>query len=112
MFEFDFLGTKLTSHMPNFLRYVVPQLESMETEDVILAGNFFARAISSKGLSSALQKLKMTSCNYPEDFWGELFDLLFICKKLTHLVVSRSSLGEAGRALAGSIRMWGHDPPL
>ena len=112
MFEFDFLGTKLTSHMPNFLRDVVPQLESMETEDVILAGNFFVRAISSKGQSSALQKLKMTSCNYPEDFWGELFDLLFICKKLTHLIVSRSSLGEAGRALAGSIRMWGHDLPL
>ena len=58
LFEFEFLGTKLTGDIPNFLRDVAPQLESMEPEDVSLAENVFAKAISSKGESSALQKLK------------------------------------------------------
>ena len=98
--------------MSSFIRDVAQQLESMEPEDVILAGIFFARAISSKGESSALQKLKITSCNCSQDFWGELFYLLLVCKKLTHLIVSRNSLGEAGWALNLSIMEWGDDPPL
>ena len=47
-----------------------------------------------------------------EDNWIELFKLLFVCKKLTHLIVSRNSLGEAGDALAQSIWLWRPDPPL
>ena len=90
----------------------MPFTESMEPEDVILAGKFFAQSISSKGESSALQKLKITSCNHSEHLWEELFYVLFVCKKLTHLIVSRNSLGKAGRALVRSIRMWGPDPPL
>ena len=96
----------------NFLRDVAPQLESMEPEDVNLAGKFFAQSISSKGESSALQKLKMTGCNFSEDTWRKLFKLLFVCKKLTHLIVSRNSLGEAGWRLADSIRQWEPNPPL
>ena len=85
----------------------------MEPEDVILAGNFFVRAIISKGESSALQKLKITSCNCSEDFWGKLFlHHLSICKKLTHLIVSRNSLGGAGQDLADSMMKWGRDAPL
>ena len=112
LFEFEFLGTKLTGDMPSFLRDVAPQLESMEPQDAILAENVFAKVMSSKRKSSALQKLKMTSCNCSEDFWKKLFNHLPICKKLTHLIVSHNSLGEAGRDLARSIRMWGPDPPL
>ena len=84
----------------------------MEPEDVILTLNFFAQSISSKGESSALQKLKVTGCNFSEDNWIELFKLLFVCKKLTHLIVSRNSLFRAGGTLAHSIRKWGPDPPL
>ena len=54
----------------------------------------------------------MTSCNFSEDNWIELFYLLFVCKKLIHLIVSRNSLGEAGDALVHSIDEWGPDPPL
>ena len=98
--------------MSIFIQDITPQLESMEPEDVILAGIFFARAISSKGESSALQKLKMTSCNCSQDFWRKLFLDLSFCKNLTHLIVSRNSLGEAGWKLAESINKWGPDPPL
>ena len=84
----------------------------MEPEDVVLALNFFAQSMSLKGESSALEKLKITSCNHSTHFWKELFYLLFVCKKLTHLIVSRNSLGEDGWDLARSIRKWGPDPPL
>ena len=113
IFGFDFSGTKQTGPMSSFLRDVVPFTESMEPENVILAVNFFSQSMSFKGESSALQKLKMTRfCNYPSYLWLELFHLLFTCKKLTHLIVSRNSLGEAGMALTHSIRLWGPDPPL
>ena len=84
----------------------------MEPEDVVLAGQFLAQSTRSKEESSALQKLKMTSCSCSQDFWEELFLHLSICKKLTHLIVSRNSLGKAGWKLAESIREWGPDPPL
>ena len=84
----------------------------MEPGDVILAGRFLAQSKRSKGESSALQKLKMTSCNSSEDFWRKLFLHLSICKKLTHLIVSRNSMGGAGWALPYSILKWGDDPPL
>ena len=98
--------------MSSFLRDVAPFTDSMEPGDVVLAAKFFAQSISSKGESSVLEKLKMTSCNFSEDFWTELFDLLRICKKLTHLILSRNSLGKAGYTLASSIQDWGDDPPL
>ena len=98
--------------MSSFLRDVVPFTESMEFVDVILALNFFAQSMSLKGESSALEKLKITSCNHSTHLWKELFYLLFICKKLTHLIVSRNSLGKAGKALGDSINQWGPDPPL
>ena len=96
----------------NFLGDIAPQLESMEPQDVNLAVDFFVRAISSKGESSALQKLKMTSCHCSQDFWRKLFVHLSFWKKLTHLIVSRNSLGKAGDTLAQSIMEWGPDPPL
>ena len=96
----------------NFLRDIAPQLESMEPQDAILAVKLFAQSFFSKGKSCALKKLRMTSCNCSEDFWKELFYLLFICKKLTHLIVSRNSLGEAGLTLVRSIKEWGPDQPL
>ena len=54
----------------------------------------------------------MTSCNCSQDFWRKLFLHLSICKKLTHLIVPRSSLHRLGRVLAYSIIKWGTDPPL
>ena len=84
----------------------------MKTGDVILAGKFFARSMFSKGESSALQKLKMTSCNCSLNFWRKLIFLLSISKKFTHLIVSRNSLGAAGIDLAITIMEWGSNPPL
>ena len=103
---FIFSGTKLTGHISNFIRDIAPFMESIDAEDVFYAGDFFGQSMFSKGESSALQKLKMTSCNHSEDFWQELFYLLFICKKLTHLIISRNSLGKAGHRLAQSISKW------
>ena len=41
-------------------------VESMDSLDVILAGEFVEQAISSKGDTALLQKLRLASCNYPE----------------------------------------------
>ena len=87
-------------------------VESMDSLDVILAGEFVEQAISSKGDMALLQKLRFVSCNYPEYAWSILFSCLSICKKLTHLIVSRNSLYEAGAELANSIKCWGTDSPL
>ena len=73
---------------------------------MLLASSFFRQFLSSKGESSVLQKLKISSCNYPNFIWRELFIALSFCKNLTHLIVSRNSLHDNGNILAHCIKDW------
>ena len=94
--------------MSDFFR----EVESMDKQDMFLASSFFRQSLRSKGESSVLQKLTLSSCNYSKFIWRELFIALSFCKNLTHLMISRNSLYRAGNTLVYSINDWGTDPPL
>ena len=76
------------------------------------AGHYLAQSITSWGDNPPLQQLNLGWCSIPEQVWPELLPSLSSCKQLTHLKLSRNTIGEAGRHLAQSITSWGDNPPL
>ena len=76
------------------------------------AGGYLAQSIASWGEDPPLQTLDLDHCRIPEQVWPELLQCLSSCKQLSHVNLSKNTIGEAGRHLAQSITSWGDNPPL
>ena len=76
------------------------------------AVNYLVQSIKSWGNNPPLDYLELKHCSIPEQGWTELLQSLSSCNKLSHLDLSKNTIGEAGQYLAESIKSWGNNPPL
>ena len=71
-----------------------------------------AQSIRQWGDNPPLQKLGLGNCSIPEQYWSEIFYSLGTCNNLTHIDLSKNTVGGSASQLAQSIRQWGDNPPL
>ena len=71
-----------------------------------------AQSIRQWGDNPPLQKLGLSNCSIPEQYWSEIFNSLGTCNNLTHIDLSENTVGGSASQLAQSIQQWGDNPPL